>query len=53
MPDFKNQSVELSSIYEYPFENGLKCKIWAASSNFKTNTAIEYMPLESDAKHEN
>ena len=41
-PDFKNVNVELSSIYEYPYENGLKCKICATCSSFKTNTANEY-----------
>ena len=41
-PDFKNVKVELSSIYEYSFENGLKCKICAACSSFETNTANVY-----------
>jgi len=41
-PDFKNINVELSSIYECSYENGLKCKICAACSSFKTNTANEY-----------
>ena len=41
-PDFKNVDVELSSIYEYPYENELKCKICAACSSFNTNTANEY-----------
>ena len=41
-PDFKNIKVELSLIYEYSFENGLKCKICAACSSFETNTANEY-----------
>ena len=41
-PDFKNVNVELSSIYEYSCENGLKCKICAACSSFKTNSANEY-----------
>ena len=41
-PDFKNVKVELSSIYEYSFENGLKCKICVACSSFETNTANEY-----------
>ena len=41
-PDFKNVKVELSSIYEYSFENGLKCKICAACSSSETNTANEY-----------
>jgi len=41
-PDFENVNVELSSIYEYSYENGLKCKICAACSSFKTNTANEY-----------
>ena len=36
------QKCELSSIYEYSFENGLKCKICAACSSFETNTANEY-----------
>jgi len=41
-PDLKNVHVELSSIYEYSYENGLKCKICAACSSFKTNTGNEY-----------
>jgi len=41
-PDFKNVNVELSSIYEYSFENGLKCKICADCSSLETNTANEY-----------
>jgi len=41
-PDFKNVNVELSSIYEYSYENGLKCKICASCSSFKTKTANEY-----------
>ena len=41
-PDFKNIKVELSSIYKYSFENGLKCKICAACSSFETNAANEY-----------
>jgi len=40
--DFKNVNVELSSIYEYSYENGLKCKICATCSSFKTNTDNEY-----------
>ena len=41
-PDLKNVHVELSSIYKYSYENGLKCKICAACSSFKTNTGNEY-----------
>ena len=41
-PDLKSAQVELSSIYEYSYENGLKCKIYAAGSHFKTNTGNEY-----------
>jgi len=41
-PDLKGAQVELSSIYEYSYENGLKCKICAAGSHFKTNTSNEY-----------
>ena len=42
MPDFKNIYIELSSIYKYSYENGLKSKICAACSSFKTNIANEY-----------
>ena len=35
-------NVELSSIYEYSFENGLKCKICADCPSLETNTANEY-----------
>jgi len=41
-PDLKSVHVELSSIYEYSYENGLKCKISAACSSFKTNAGNEY-----------
>ena len=41
-PDLKKVYVELSSIYEYSYENGLKCKICAACSRFKTNAANKY-----------
>ena len=41
-PDFKNVNFELSSIYQYSCENGLVCKICAACSSFKINTANEY-----------
>ena len=41
-PDSKNVNVELSSIYEYSYENGLECKICAACSSYKTNAANEY-----------
>ena len=41
-PDFKNVNLELSSIYEYSYENKLKCKICAACSSFKTNTTNQY-----------
>ena len=34
MPDFKNVNVELNLINEYSYENGLKCKIYAACSSF-------------------
>ena len=46
--DFKNVNVELSSIYEYSYENGLKCKICAACSSYKTNTANEYATWKLD-----
>jgi len=45
-PDFKNVHVELSSIYEYSYKNGLKCKICATCSSFKTNTANEYATVK-------
>ena len=41
-PDYKNVNVELSSIYDYSYEKGLKCKLCAACSSFKINTANEY-----------
>ena len=45
-PNFKNVKVELNSIYEYSFENGLKCKICAACSSCETNTANEYATVK-------
>ena len=41
-PVSQNVYVELSSIYEYYYENGLKCIFCAAYSRFKTNTANQY-----------
>lgn len=41
-PDFRNANVELSSIYEYSAENGLKCKICAAGSSYTSNAGNEY-----------
>ena len=51
-PDFKNVNVELSWIYEYSYENGLKCKVCAGSSSFKTIQVMS-MQLESDGQHGN
>ena len=41
-PDFKNVNVEPTLIYKHSYESGLKFKICAACSSFKTNTANEY-----------
>ena len=41
-PDFKNADAELSSIYEYSYENGCKCKICAVCLSYTCNTGNEY-----------
>ena len=50
-PDLKGvQYVELRSIYEYSYENGLKCKICAAGSRFKTVDLHKAYALRKEQK---
>ena len=39
---FQKVDVEQSSIYEYSYDNGLKCKIYVVCSSYITNAPNEY-----------